>query len=767
MKNKLLLTTILLTQLVTAAQTKTKIICWGMWDTDGDRAVIQKFEELNPDIEVKIVRISAGGMDPQKLMTAIAGGKPPDVIQQDRFSVGEWASRDAFIPLDDFIKRDKLDLNEFYGACLKEAVYKNKVYAIPRYADDRIMFYNKKLFRENGLDPERPPKDWDELMAYSKKLTKYDLKGNFKSIGFIPNFGNSWLYLYGWQNGGKFMSDDGKTCLLNEPKIEQALTWLVKFYDQFKGVEAINTFGSTFQGGQYDPFITGKIGMVIQCSGYLSMFAWYAPDMDFGVAPPPSPKGMPAITWSGGFSVAIPYGAKHTEEAWRFIKYLTSVDGWVVYVQKEVEMTRVRNLAYIPNMTANQKADKLIFERFATKKKNLAAGQKLALDMMPASKFRPVTPVGQKLWDEHVRAFDLAVFHKLSPKEALDRGTWEVQQQLDKIMNKPPDRPVQWRYVIGFSLLLLVIAAILMFMKSQQMNRESKLVGPEIKAGLTFMSPWAFGFLVFTAGPIISSIVLSFTDYDVLHPANFVGLKNYTTLLTKDPLLWKSIYNTVYLAVFSVPLGIIVGIALSMILNVKVKGIALFRTIFFLPSIMPVVASSVLWMWILHPEFGLLNAMLRSLNIIKPDIMPTWLGSEVLSKPSLILMGLWGAGGSTVFWLAGLNSIPNELYEASSIDGASWSQRFLHITLPLLTPYIFFQVVMGVIGALQVFAQAFIMTGGGPVDSTMFYVYNLFNAAFKYFRMGYASAMAWLLFIVILILTVLQLKLSKKWVHYR
>jgi multiple sugar transport system permease protein len=669
--------------------------------------------------------------------------------------------------LDAYIKRDKVNMNDFYPFCVKEATYRGKIYAIPRGTDDRVLFYNKKMFRECGLDPNRPPQDWDELMAYSKKLTKYDANGNFKSIGFVPYYGNCYLYMYGFLNGGKFMSDDGTKCLLNEPRIVEALDWMVKFYDQFKGIDAINSFGSTFQGGQYDPFITGKIAMMIHGNAYMRIFAWYAPDLEFGAAAPPPPKGKKAVTWSGGFSLAIPVGTKKVEEAWKLVKYMTSVDAWITYVEAEIKATRIRHLQYIPDFTANMKADKIIMERYAPVKKNFRDAMQVSLDLMSVSKYRPVTPVGQKLWDEHCRAFDLAVYHKLTPKEALDKGTWEVQDQLDKILNKPPDRPVQWWYVIGTTLIIIIVIVILMFLKAEQMNRESKLVGPEINAGLMFVSPWVFGCIIFTAGPIIASIVLSFTEYDVIHAPNFIGLKNYENLLSKDPLIWKSVYNTVYMAVFSIPIGIVVSIMLSMLLNTKVKAIAMFRTLFFLPSIMPVVASSVLWMWILHPEFGLLNGMLRSFNLVRPEAMPMWLGSEVMSKPAMILMGLWGAGGGTVFWLAGLNSIPNELYEASSIDGANWSQRFFRITLPLLTPYIFFQVVMGIIGALQIFAQSYIMTGGGPVDSTMFFVYVLFNNAFRYFRMGYASAMAWVLFVIILILTLVQLKLSKKWVHYR
>ncbi len=476
------------------------------------------------------------------------------------------------------------------------------------------MYYNKKLFRKLGLDPDRPPKTWDELLAYSKKCTQYDKNGNFLTIGFVPNWGNWWLYLYGWQNGGQFMSEDGKTCMLNEPSILDALTWMVKFYDSFKGIENINAFGSTFQGGQYDAFFTEKIGMKIDGNWYLKTIALYMPDMDFGVAPAPVPKGRQFITWSGGFSLAIPYGSKHPDLAWEYIKFATSIEGWLIYTKREVEVAKTRNLPFVPLLTANHRADEMIFKTYAPEQQNLKAGLKQFLDLMPYSKYRPVTPVGQKLWDEQVRAFDMAVNHKLTPKEALDRGTREVQDKLDKIINKPKYEPINWVYVIIFAVTVLLVIISLMYREGTKMVQETKMIKSEIRAGILFASPWILGFLIFTAGPIITSLVLSFSEYDVLHAPSYIGLKNYTDLLTQDTVFWKSLYNTFYLTVFSVPFGIIVALGLSMLLNTNVKGLSIFRTIFFIPSIMPAVASSILWIWILHPEFGLINAFINTVT---------------------------------------------------------------------------------------------------------------------------------------------------------
>ena len=282
--------------------------------------------------------------------------------------------------------------------------------------------------------------------------------------------------------------------------------------------------------------------------------------------------------------------------------------------------------------------------------------------------------------------------------------------------------------------------------------------------GYLYISPFLLGFLLFVLGPAIASAYFSFTQYQILSPPRFAGLANYSRIATGDPLFWKSLGNTLYYAGIAVPLSLLGSLGCAILLNQSIKARALFRTFFFLPSITPVVATTLLWVWILNPDFGLLNYSLSLIGVQGPK----WLGSTEWSKPAMILIHLWGAvgGGAMIIFLAGLQSVPHELHESAAIDGANVWHRFWNITIPMLTPTIFLNLVLGLIAGLRVFTIAFVATDGGPANSTLFYLLHLFNNAFRFLEMGYASALAWIFTILVLVLTVIQFRLSRRWVYY-
>jgi multiple sugar transport system permease protein len=298
-------------------------------------------------------------------------------------------------------------------------------------------------------------------------------------------------------------------------------------------------------------------------------------------------------------------------------------------------------------------------------------------------------------------------------------------------------------------------------------NVKYKVTKREIREtikGYLFISPWIIGFCVFTLYPMIFSLYSSFTFYDILSTQKWIGLRNYINIFTNDSSFIKSLQNTGYYVVFSVPLAIIFALSLALLLNTKVKGVKVFRTIYYLPSVLSGVAVTLLWMWIFNPVGGVINTVLGILGINGP----AWFNDPRWAKPALIIMRLWHVGGSMILFLAALQDVPRQLYEAAEIDGATGIKKFWHVTLPMISPTMLFITITGINGAFQVFDSAYIISRGtgGPADSTLFYNLYLYNKAFGQLQMGYASALAWVLFAIIMVFTGIQLYVSKKWVYY-
>jgi multiple sugar transport system permease protein len=778
---------------------KRDLIVWGYSitvDDKGPTGIINAFEKLHPDINVRVLSMGAGGMDAQKLMTSIVGNVPPDVINQDRFEISDWASRGAFRKLDDLMARDKNDPldpkpEDYYPATWQEANFKApgdskpSVFAIPSGADNRALYYNTALFKAAGLDPNHPPQTWSELLADSKKLTQFNPDGTLKVAGFMPNYGNSWLYLYAFQNNASFLSADGRTCTLDTPESEQALEFMQQGYDIVGGYANAKSFESGFLDKVNDPFLIGKVAMKIDGDWVGDSISRYGPNLQFAVAPAPVPDDRfyhrgrfenekdTFITWVGGYSLAIPRGARNVEDAWTFIKFATSVEGDTVSDQTQADWDRHLGRTFIPNQIANRVANEALFKKFAPADPRFKEEIKTHKDLMPFGRIRPPTMVGSALWQEHVKALDNALMHTATIHDALLQGQAKVQRDLDAFysQDKYPIIPLENVGVVaGIVFLIAVLGGIVWFKRL----RLGVIARNEARWGYLFVGPWVIGFLVFTLGPMLASVFFAMTQYNVLQPARFVGANNFVAMAGSEKQdLVQAFANVGYLAGVGVPLGITTGLAVALLLNSAVRGMRFYRTCFYLPAIVPTVASTVLWGWVLSSDTtkglvdGLWDATITHWLHAPP---PGWIDAANWSKPALIVMGLWGAGSGMILWLAGLKGIPNTLYEAASLDGASPRGLFRHVTLPMLSPIIFFNLVMGFIGALQEFDRVFILKSNdgpvGPGGSLMVPVFDLFNNAFTLFKMGYASALAWVIFGVILILTLVQFRLSKLWVHY-
>lgn len=295
--------------------------------------------------------------------------------------------------------------------------------------------------------------------------------------------------------------------------------------------------------------------------------------------------------------------------------------------------------------------------------------------------------------------------------------------------------------------------------RKQRMSRTSLL---ENVAGFLFISPWIVGFLAFEFGPLIAATYLGLTKYDILTSPVFIGLANYDKMFTRDPLFWKSMWVTAIYSLSTVFLGVILGVALAVLLNQKVRGMSLYRTIYYLPAVVSGVAVAYMWIWVFTPEAGIVNYALSLVGITGPN----WLFSTTWTLPSFVLMSLWAVGGGMVLYLAGLQGVPTQLYEAASLDGAGRWAAFWNVTLPMISPVIFFNFIIGIIGSFQVFTNSFVITGGGPANSTLFFVLYMYRHAFENFKMGYAAALGMILFLVIMTLTIISFRLSNRLVFY-
>jgi multiple sugar transport system permease protein len=801
-----------------------QIVFWAGWLVGDDvYAALHRFEQLHPQYRVVATTGTAQDVsgDAQRLLSAIAGGVPPDVVFFDRFAVGEWASRNALEDLTPYLQAqdpadpERLDLGDYYPWSVDEASYRppgtqapRHVYGIPTLVDARLLYANLDLLRQEGLTDERGepklPRTWNDLREYARRLSRYHVPGKPESglvrLGFAPGYGDSFLYMFAFEAGGRLLSEDGLRVTMDSPPVVRALRFMTDVCDDIGGAEQANAFQQSLGVGALDPFVRGQVAMKIDGNWNLEALGDWKPDMNFVLAPAPMPEdelanGRPPVTWASGWALVVPSTSRHKRGAFELIRYLRS---WPVVERLDRgkrERKQNEGRIYLPTADANRTYTHRLFQRDVFDEPAMRPAFRRAFESISAllehPEIRPVSPVGQLLWRQQIRAYEAAVGHKYrreaeaSGKDeaqiALARMAEPVQSQLDEATRPLPGRAVRWSpYFFAYGAAILTFLGGVLWV-SHRRRRSHGYRLRETGSALLFASPWLLGFTVLTGGPILFSIVLSFTRYDVLTDAHYVGLDNYRDIFS-DPAFWKSLSNTAFMIV-RVPLVMAVGLAMALLLNTGVRALAVYRTGLYLPVTMPLVASCLLWTWVFNSRESFLNESLRfcfetlparafewlvSRFTSEPFRLdaPLWLQDARFSKVSLILMNMWTAGGGMVIWLAGLQSIPRQLYEAAAIDGAGPLRRFWHVTLPMLSPYILFNSIVGLIATMQIFAEAYVMTSGGPLDSTLFYALYLFRQAFQFFRMGYASAVAWILFLAVLVLTVLQLRISRRWVHY-
>ncbi|PZE21579.1 ABC transporter substrate-binding protein [Paenibacillus xerothermodurans] len=394
---------------------KTKVTFWHpMTDITGDavKAVIKAFEEKNPNIKIEATYIANQGEGQnEKLMAAVAGGNPPDVAYFDRFEVGAWAAQGSLEELTALAQKSGITKEQYYPFAWEESSYQDKLYAIPTTTDSRLVYFNVDHFKEAGLDPNNPPKTIADLEEAASKLTKKDGK-RFERIGFIPWFGQGSLYGWGWAFGGEFYDAAANKATANHPKNVEALQWLADYAKKYN-VEDISAFTDSQGTGAMDPFLTGQLSMKVSGPWEVSAIQRFAPDLKYGVFPMPTPTGGDHTTWSGGWSVVIPKGAKQKDAAWEFLKYFGSAEGQKVF------SGIARDFSVIDSVNAELGfKDDPVLKQF--------------VDILPSSRNRPVMTQGSLYWNELADAVDNATRGNGTPKEILDKVTDKVNSALAK-----------------------------------------------------------------------------------------------------------------------------------------------------------------------------------------------------------------------------------------------------------------------------------------------------------------------------------------------
>lgn len=764
-----------------------------VWDGDEASKVLKeeigRFEKANPGIKVKYERNDYATYF-EKLLTQFAAGVAPDVAMMDPNNFQRFSKRGAVLPLNPFFNTavDKVspsfDINGYYPSIVKAHSLDGNVYVLPRdIAPMSIIYYNKRLLREIGL--EKPPEDWtwdyvphpekgnSDFLTLLKNLQKKRADGKVTGWGYVPGW-QDLLTDWAVYSTGAYYCDDAANptkVYFDDPRVIKAF--------QFS---ADLTLKDKLAPSSFDQAGTNARQMFTQQK--VAMYhtgIWDTPQLRTEI-PPVSKGGFEwdiamAPAWAGGIR-SYPTGGSgysimaktaHPKEAWLLTQWMAGGPGMLAMAKAGIAQPAIKKIALQepwipgPNTPADQQVPQ---NRIITDTSE------------PFVKFAPTG----LLWSEinTIARQPAGTIYTGDAKAAdvLPRSNKIAQDRLDTLL-KEQNLP-EFNWVVGGAVGLVLSAILIGWVYWPERGIKRTLrQKQENRAGYIFILPWLIGVVVFTAGPMIFSLLMSVSEWDIIRPARFRGLGNYQEMASVDPTFWTSLRVTLVYTLVSVPIGMVIALSLALLLNLKVKGIAIWRTCYYIPAMASPIAGSLIWLKLFQPEGGLLNAVLFGADgksgipfmrdvfapLIGANGQINWLQNEKTALGSFIFMSVFGAGGGMVILLAALQGVPQYYYEAATLDGAGPWRRFRNVTVPLISPSLFFTMITGFIGTFQVFSNAYQMTQGGPNNATMFLVLHTYNNAFKLLRMGYAASLAWVLFGVILIFTVIQLQ-SNRFVHY-
>lgn len=765
-----------------------------VWDGEEScaiiRAKLKEYEATHPHIHINLENVDYNNYFP-KLLTQYAAHVAPDIAMMGPDSFQQYAKRGALLPLNDIIKNTPgFNIDDFYPAIVKAHMYKGTLYVLPRdIAPAGLIYYNKRAFDEAHVPypdgtwtwdfKERPELREKDFLWVLHQLTKKDANGKVKRYGLTTWDANGLMELFLFSQGGYYAdsSEDPTKVLFSDPKMVDAHQLVADLFLKYKWVPSPNDLSSMAQLSAEQMFASEKTAMYM-CGIWDSIKLRLEDKIgskdffDWDIAQAPAYKDGTKAFPTGGSGYSIVSSTKYPKEAWDVIRYMAGEPGMQAMADAGIAQPAIRHLAlkppWIPDASV-QGAKRYPSNRIIT-------DQEVQFVHFPPT---------ASYWPE-VRTFlqarqDAIWNGTMSPKEALQQAQDLGSTRLRDILKEQKLPDFNWlaAWLVILGIVFALVGWVYLPERHRRLSRQEKI---ESRTGYVFISPWIIGTLVFSLGPMLVSLMMSFTNWDIILPAQSRGIANYTEAFTNDPRFWKSMGVTAVYVFASVPLGIIVALALAVLLNTKVKGLGFYRTCFYMPALASAVASSLVWQKMFQQDGGLLNTVIYGSsgngNLLGIGTVmehmggkagpANWLGNERLAIFSFILMSMWSVGGSMIILLAGLQGIPQFYHEAATLDGANAWQRFRTVTFPMLTPSLFFVLITGVIGSFQVFTQVFVITTGNlgsPNDATRVFMIHLYEAAFRNLRMGYASALAWILFIVILIFTMLQFRLNRK-VYY-
>jgi ABC-type sugar transport system permease subunit/ABC-type glycerol-3-phosphate transport system substrate-binding protein len=697
--------------------------------------IARAFEASHPGIKVKCQAIPWGEAH-AKLITAFVGGHNPDVTQMGTTWTFEFKAMEGLLRLDDYIKRENFNSSAFFPGSWKTVTFGDGVFGLPWYVETRCLFYRIDCLEKAGF--RRPPRTWQELEEMGKKLA--DSPGRYGIL--LPEKDEQILLPFIRQAGGRILDENGRPAV-NDQGSERALSFYVRLFDmkiapkgEMKDADIVQSFAE--ENPAFPMFISGP-WMKTQLDEK-------APQIKGKWAVAPLPVESRASSYLGGCHLVIFKNSKHPQAAWEFVKFASSREMQIEWFKETGDLPSRQDSWEDPALTGDPRLKAFRIQ-------------------LESAEPPPSLPEWEQMADAISRRMEQAIYGQRTPGESLALLNSDLETVLAA---RPGHQPASSKLLkLGGTGFVLIAGLFLYFRRGYMEDRLGGMgSGGKGSYGLwlaVFLFPALSIMTIFLFLPLIASFLMSLTNYDLYSLASFkhvnvVGLTNYGKVL-KDPQFWKAVYNTLLFAAIGGPLTIGAALLAALAIEKMTRMRAAYLLGFFLPVVTTLVAVAIVWKWIYHPRFGLLNALLPMLGMSPRD----WLSDPRTALLSLTAMAVWKNFGNTmVILLAGLQAIPRTYYEAAEIDGAGTLSRFKEITIPLLMPTMFLVTIMTTIGYLQFFGEPYVMTGGGPVDSTLSVVLYLYRKGFKFYLLGEAAATSFVLFFIIFAFSLAQIHFGRK-----